>query len=82
MRISIHLYARARDLAGQSLIELQLPENCRLSEARERLAAEYPRLRELLPRCAWAVNEEFATDDMVLSGGVTLALIPPVSGGQ
>jgi molybdopterin converting factor small subunit len=40
-----------------------------------------PALRDLLPRAAVAVNEDFADDDTPIPPGVEVAIIPPVSGG-
>ena len=40
-----------------------------------------PVIADLLPRCAVAVNHEYATDDQPLHPGDEVAIIPPVSGG-
>ncbi len=41
----------------------------------------YPRLADLMGKCAAAVGAEFAADDAPLTEGDEIALLPPVSGG-
>ena len=45
------------------------------------LIALYPRLADLMGKCAVAVDAEFATDEAPLTEGAEIALLPPVSGG-
>ncbi len=47
----------------------------------ERLAAEFPPLAGHLGTLMVAVDEEYVERDTTLTPGVTVALIPPVSGG-
>jgi molybdopterin converting factor subunit 1 len=80
--VQVRLFARARDLAGQEALTLELPENASVADLRMGLAETWPTLRELLPRCAVAVDEEFAEDSTHLRETAKVALIPPVSGGE
>jgi molybdopterin converting factor subunit 1 len=82
MKIRVRLFARAKELAGRDEVELDLPAGSTVAELRRRLAADYPPLAGLLPRCAVAVDAEFARDDRALGDGAEVALLPPVSGGQ
>ena len=81
MKIAVKLFARAKDLAGSGLIELDLPEQCRVAELRESLAQQCPQLQPLLPHLLIAVNSDYARDDTILSAGAEVACFPPVSGG-
>ena len=81
MTATVRLFARARDLAGVDRVSVPLPEGATAADLRRRLGAAYPALANLLPRCALAVNEEFAADDLPLPPGAEVALLPPVSGG-
>lgn len=81
MTVVVRLFARARDLAGRDAIILQLPTGADVGDVRKAIAAVHAPLAELLPRCAIAVNEEFAADDHLLPEDATVAVIPPVSGG-
>jgi molybdopterin synthase sulfur carrier subunit len=81
MTLSVHLFARARDLAGASVVMVELFPGATAGDLRRRLAADYPALAPLLEHSALAVENEFAGDDRVLSRGAEIALLPPVSGG-
>ena len=81
MTISIKLFARAKDLAGREQVELELPDNPTGGDVREALGKAFPGLLGLLPRCALAVNNEFADDSTPIPPVAEVALLPPVSGG-
>jgi molybdopterin converting factor small subunit len=81
MIVCIHLFARARDLAGCSRLEVSLSDGITVRDLRTRLAAQVPALVGLLERSALAINGEFAGDGQTLSPGAEIALLPPVSGG-
>jgi molybdopterin synthase catalytic subunit/molybdopterin converting factor small subunit len=67
-----------RERAGTNVLELELPEGARVSDALA--TAAVASLAAGLP-LVMAVNREYADGDVVLRPGDELALIPPVSGG-
>jgi molybdopterin converting factor subunit 1 len=81
MIVHVLLFARARDLAGTSSVELDLPTAATVADLRRALAAKHPSLANVLPQCAIAVDNDFADDDHPLSEPCEIALLPPVSGG-
>ena len=81
MKVNVHLFARARDVAGASMVTMELPSGARVADVRRLLADRYPALASLLERSALAVNDEFAEDTLTLPHGAEVALLPPVSGG-
>jgi molybdopterin converting factor subunit 1 len=81
MKIQVHLFARAKDLAGAERVRVELPDGATVSDLRQQLAASYPQLAALLERSALAVNDEFADDALSLPRDAAVALLPPVSGG-
>ena len=81
MIASVRMFARARDLAGVEAVSVELPGGATVGDLRRRLADRVPDLAALLPRCAFAVNEEYAGDEAPIPAGAEIALIPPVSGG-
>jgi molybdopterin synthase catalytic subunit len=81
MTLTVHLFARGRDLAGAGTVAAELPAAATVADLRRALAARFPVLAGLLERSAVAVNHDFAEDDRVLSPGDEVAVIPPVSGG-
>jgi molybdopterin converting factor subunit 1 len=76
---TVHLFAAAAERVAASRVELPLPPT--VAALRRQLADTWPSLADLLPRCAVAVNHEYATGDTPLSAGDEVAIIPPVSGG-
>jgi molybdopterin converting factor small subunit len=81
MKIDVHLFARARDLAGTPLLRVMLPVPATVGELRRRLAEMVPALSRLLEHSAIAVNNELAGDSVHLNADAEVALLPPVSGG-
>lgn len=82
MECTVHLFARARDLAGAGQVRVVLPENATVADLRVALRQLYPRLTSLLEHSALAVDEEFAADQAILTPDAEIALLPPVSGGE
>jgi molybdopterin synthase catalytic subunit len=81
MTIRVRFFARARELAGADLVTVDLPPGRTLGELRRQLAIDWPELSPLLPRCAFAVDGEFALDAQELAADAEVAVLPPVSGG-
>ena len=77
--LTVHLFAAAAERVGAARVELPRPAT--VAALRRQLTDTWPLLADLLPRCAVAVNHEYATDDTPLSPGDEVAVIPPVSGG-
>lgn len=80
--VCVHLFARARELAGVDSLSISVSATATVGELRRRLGAEQPRLAALVARSAIAVNNEFAEDALPLPPGAEIALLPPVSGGS
>jgi molybdopterin synthase catalytic subunit len=81
MRLTIQLFAAAKQFAGKGKIELELDERATVHQLREVLVAEYPELRLLLSHARVAVNADYALEDQELRPSDEIAIIPPVSGG-
>ncbi len=82
MTLNIHLFARARELAGSESVPLELAAGATVAKMRALLTERVPALAELLLVSAIAVNHEFAEDSQGLHPGDEIAVIPPVSGGS
>lgn len=76
MIVCLRLFAGLRERAGVPLLEIELPDGARVSDA----LAAVGDLTAGVP-VVMAVNREYADGAVVLSAGDELALIPPVSGG-
>jgi molybdenum cofactor cytidylyltransferase len=81
LRVRVRLFALAKDMAGCSEIEIELPEAPSVADLRHALAACVPALRPLWPKVMIAVDEEYADENTLISAGSRIAVIPPVSGG-
>jgi molybdopterin converting factor subunit 1 len=81
MTVTVRLFARARDLAGAATVTVELSAGATAGDLRRRLAEACPALAGLLPRCALAVDNDFADEALVLPPAAEVALLPPVSGG-
>jgi len=79
--IRIHLFARARDLAGCATLEWLVEPGTTVGQLRALLLERVPALEPILARCAVAVSREFADADLVLPANAEVAILPPVSGG-
>ncbi len=81
MKVSVHLFARARELAGADTVAIHLPEGSTVRDLRRALAEAHPALTRLLEHSALAVNNDFADDLRMVPVNAEVALLPPVSGG-
>ena len=81
MKLSVRMFARARDLAGGPVVELELPDGARVSELRAALLLARPQLQPLAGSLHVAIGSEYAGDDAVVPVGAEVVCFPPVSGG-
>jgi molybdopterin synthase sulfur carrier subunit len=80
MKINILTFGIAKDIIGSRNMELELPEGSSVGYLKELLVASYPAFSDL-KSLQVAVNEEFASNELILTAKDDIALIPPVSGG-
>ena len=81
MTHTIHLFARAREIAGAERVEVVLPPGSTVAALHALLATTFPAMASLLDRAVIAVNHDTADAGRVLDDGDEIAVIPPVSGG-
>ena len=79
--IQVVFFARAREIAGRGSIALSLPPEATVAVAAERLKGLFPGLGDILGASRFALDEELASQDQLVSGHAVLSVIPPVSGG-
>ncbi|AMV39544.1 NTP transferase domain-containing protein [Planctomyces sp. SH-PL62] len=78
---TVRLFAIARQLAGSGEVVVSLDEPATVADLRRALVEQHPALGAIAERVRIAVDDEYADDAAALRLGVSLALIPPVSGG-
>jgi molybdenum cofactor cytidylyltransferase len=81
IRVSVRLFALAKERAGRPELELELAHGSKVADLRSALGKAVPALAPLLSTALIAVDEEYADDDTLIQPGSRLAVIPPVSGG-
>lgn len=81
MTIRVKLFAAMRDLTGDEVVEVELPDGATVGDLRRELGALAPLARTLLSRSGVAVNHDLAENDRPLAAADEVAVIPPVSGG-
>ncbi|MEW4456054.1 molybdopterin converting factor subunit 1 [Bremerella sp. JC817] len=81
MNVRVKLFALTQDLAGTDEVSLELPADATVADVRSGLATLVPALEAILVGCAFAVNNEYATNDAPVNASDEIACLPPVSGG-
>ncbi len=81
MKQRVILFARARELAGNDHVEIEIPDSARVGDVRRELLAQTPALRSLAGNLLIAVNNSYASDELEVVPGAEIACFPPVSGG-
>lgn len=80
MTINILAFGIARDIFGQSAIDVELTNDATISNLKYLLEQQYPKLKKLATYMV-AVNNEYALDGDTVHERDEVAIIPPVSGG-
>ncbi|MFM7295847.1 MAG: molybdenum cofactor biosynthesis protein [Planctomycetota bacterium] len=81
MKLEVQLFASLRERAGRSVLALDaLPEPLDVAGLKRELARRHPELGEL-GFVRGVVGTSYVSDATPLSEGVSIALLPPVSGG-
>jgi MoaE-MoaD fusion protein len=81
MQVRVLFFGILKDLAGQGVDSLDLPEHAVLGDVLTHYETRIPRLRGLSSSLAMSINQEYADAESKLHPGDEVALLPPVSGG-
>lgn len=80
MKLEVLFFGITADITKEKSIQLEIEEGASVEKLRVLLTDKYPTLSNY-KNFSVAVNMEYATDDVLLENGDSVALIPPVSGG-
>lgn len=80
-RIKLLFFATLRDRAGTKSMELDVPEGLTVHGLKEKLAEDYPNLRDSMKSVLITIDREYAFDEAVIPPNAEMAMFPPVSGG-
>ena len=81
--ITVLLFAKARELVGSSSVTTSVPASIRYNQLLAHLETEYPGLQRLARTFVLSLNENYIDqeEELVLTNGDEIAVIPPISGG-
>ena len=82
MRITVRLFARLREIAGQGQMERQFAPGATAQTVWDGLTVEVPDLTPYRTISSCAVNQEYASFTTPVAEGDEVAFLPPVSGGD
>jgi len=80
MKITVLAFGIAKDILGKHSLTIEVEEEPTAGKLKQYLCEKYPEF-EKLRSLSLAVNEEYASDDLLLKAGDEVVVIPPVSGG-
>lgn len=81
MKVSVRLFAVAKQIAASDLVTLELAENATLGDVRMELLDRFPALQPLAEHIRFSINANYAQDEEAVTEKDEVACIPPVSGG-
>ena len=81
MRVKVKFFAILREKIGESEVERQIPEQCKVDDLWQLLRQDYPVIRSMEMKLLYAVNGDYVERSYVLQDGDEVVFIPPVSGG-
>ena len=85
MHITVHLFAKARDLAGCRELTIEVPATTEsrptVHDLKGALISNCPALTALAPHLLVALDGAYASDTQFLRADCETACFPPVSGG-
>jgi len=80
-KIKVLFFATLRDRVGTKFIELEVPADMTVEALKDKLASDYPNLKESMKTVLVSVNKEYSLDEAAIPQNAEIALFPPVSGG-
>lgn len=62
-------------------MELDVPDDMTVQGLKDKIAGEYPNLKDSMKSVLITIDREYAFDDAVIPLNAEMAMFPPVSGG-
>lgn len=81
VKITARYFAQVRELAGLKEECFELPSLIHVQEAVSKIIETHPRLRELKQATRVVINGRMTGENVVLSDGDVVVLVPPIAGG-
>jgi molybdopterin converting factor subunit 1 len=81
MRVKVLLFARLREIAGQSTLSCDVAVGATIADVWQAIALTHPELAPFGGAVSCARNEDFARMQTPVNDEDEIAFLPPVSGG-
>jgi len=81
-RIKLLFFATIRDRAGTKSMELDIPDDLTVQGLKDKIATDFPNLKDSMISVLITINREYAFDEAVIPQDAEMAMFPPVSGGS
>ena len=81
MRVKVLLFARLREIAGQSALSCDVAPGATIADVWQAIAMAHPGLAPFGAAVSCARNEDFARMQTPVKDEDEIAFLPPVSGG-
>jgi molybdopterin converting factor subunit 1 len=81
IQLRVLFFAAAREVVGEGELAWTIDAGATVASLRASVFARFPALAGHARSLRFAVNGEYAKDDVVLGDGDEVAVIPPVAGG-
>lgn len=81
MRVRVLFFGILKEWIGKSVDLIEMPEKASVRDVILRYESQIPQLKASLPSLALAVNQQYASPEVLLRENDEVALLPPVSGG-
>ena len=79
--VKLLFFATIRERMGLKLLELDVPDTLTIQGLKDKLAEEYPKVKESMKSVLITINREYAFDEAVIPPNAEIGMFPPVSGG-
>ena len=81
MIVHIRLFAAAKDAIDSDRISLEIADGATIDDLKRELSSKHPELAAITGHSLFAIDNEYVSGNHILNDQVTVACIPPVSGG-
>jgi molybdopterin converting factor subunit 1 len=81
MRVTVHCFARLRELVGVADWSCEVPSPATIADVWAALTVAFPPAAVMSRTVSCARNAEFASMNTTVADGDEIAFLPPVSGG-
>ena len=79
--VKLLFFATIRERAGTKSLELDIPIDMTIQGLKDKLAGDFPNLKESLKSVLITINREYAFDEAIVPEDAEIGMFPPVSGG-